>query len=618
MYPHVARVAQGWDSVTSALGRVFAVDEPLTTTTVVVKTVTAGQTQTRATTTARTLITADATTRTTTVRAANASRPPRPQEANAFETSTLPTAFIPKETERVSDTTLALAPSTTRAVSTAPATTEDAFADQVTTASGTRGSATTQAQVDTQRDNNNVMTAGIVIGVLAGVLCVFVLAWFFFNRRRKQIENRRMAVEDEKINGPINPFADSAAIRTPTNAPRLSLRPVTQFLPTFPDRRVSRGANMMLSAEPKGQNSPLHKPAGASAWERPTVNSTSNDAWGRPGTAMSATPSNPFGDNQRIMEEPEREAARPVSPPTPPQKNVGLAATPRYSPEPVSPVDGSRQEFPTGAAVAAGAVAGVAATGAAAGLVRKASIRKDLPRPLDLTMPMPPAMSGAPAPPSPAGTEFSMHSVAPGQPIGPSSSAAAIAAAGGPPQSTVHRVTLDFKPTLDDEMGLTAGQLIRLLHEYDDGWALCIRLDRSQQGVVPRTCLSTRPVKPRPPPGGPRGPPVNPSRPGYPPHPNMGPRNGPPPSGPHGRPQSPYGRPGSAQSSHGRPMSPYDHRPNSPGGRMSPGLGQRSQSPGPRYQQQGRPQSPSGMSNRRMSPSGPSNMSRGPVPGQAY
>lgn len=28
--------------------------------------------------------------------------------------------------------------------------------------------------------------------------------------------------------------------------------------------------------------------------------------------------------------------------------------------------------------------------------------------------------------------------------------------------------------------------------------ALCIRLDRSQQGVAPRTCLSTRPVKPRP------------------------------------------------------------------------------------------------------------------------
>jgi hypothetical protein len=33
--------------------------------------------------------------------------------------------------------------------------------------------------------------------------------------------------------------------------------------------------------------------------------------------------------------------------------------------------------------------------------------------------------------------------------------------------------------------------------------ALCVRLDQSQQGVAPRTCLSTRPVKPRP--AGPAG-----------------------------------------------------------------------------------------------------------------
>ena len=39
--------------------------------------------------------------------------------------------------------------------------------------------------------------------------------------------------------------------------------------------------------------------------------------------------------------------------------------------------------------------------------------------------------------------------------------------------------------------------------------ALCIRLDRSQQGVAPRTCLSTRPVKPRSKPQ-PRGPATGP------------------------------------------------------------------------------------------------------------
>lgn len=42
--------------------------------------------------------------------------------------------------------------------------------------------------------------------------------------------------------------------------------------------------------------------------------------------------------------------------------------------------------------------------------------------------------------------------------------------------------------------------------------ALCIRLDRSQQGVAPRTCLSARPVKPRPA-GNNRGPPLRASPP---------------------------------------------------------------------------------------------------------
>ena len=67
----------------------------------------------------------------------------------------------------------------------------------------------------------------------------------------------------------------------------------------------------------------------------------------------------------------------------------------------------------------------------------------------------------------------------------------------------VHRVQLDFAPSMDDELELRQGQLVRMLHEYDDGWCLCVRLDRSQQGVTPRSCISKMPVKPRPgpPPG---------------------------------------------------------------------------------------------------------------------
>lgn len=65
--------------------------------------------------------------------------------------------------------------------------------------------------------------------------------------------------------------------------------------------------------------------------------------------------------------------------------------------------------------------------------------------------------------PSPAGTESSINSVTP-------DTGAAVA----PGSSNVHRVQLDFRPSMEDELELRAGQLVRLLHEYDDGWVICL------------------------------------------------------------------------------------------------------------------------------------------------
>lgn len=91
--------------------------------------------------------------------------------------------------------------------------------------------------------------------------------------------------------------------------------------------------------------------------------------------------------------------------------------------------------------------------------------------------------------------------------------------------------------------------------------ALCIRLDRSQQGVAPRTCLSSRPVKPRPA-GNNRGPPPR----GPPPYGMVGPGQN--------RPFSPAGNTG------GRGLSsPYDREQ---GPMFHPARqGARSMSPGP-------------------------------------
>ena len=46
--------------------------------------------------------------------------------------------------------------------------------------------------------------------------------------------------------------------------------------------------------------------------------------------------------------------------------------------------------------------------------------------------------------------------------------AAAVPVNRGP--NNVHRVQLEFKPSMDDELELKSGQLVRMLHEYDDGW----------------------------------------------------------------------------------------------------------------------------------------------------
>lgn len=475
--------------------------------------------------------------------------------------------------------------------------------------------------------------AGIAIGVLAGLLIVGLAVFFLFGRRRKQMEKERAAAEAEKSRPPFGGAAVAVAAahtrqasvhsahttRTTATAPRLSLRPVTQFLPEFGERRSSKGAAMALAIGPAPSNSPANREIGQSPWERPM-------------TSQSNSQENPFGDHAEHYDGAQRSATmeQPHNPfDDVPEHAVGMAQT----------TDAPRQA-PNGMAAAAAAAAAAGGAAAGAALTRKQSVRKDVPQPLDLTraneapLPLPSLASQ----PSPTGTEFSFTSVAPGQSPGPSQSANAIAAAGGPPHSTVHRVQLDFKPSLEDEMELRAGQLVRLLHEYDDGWALCIRLDRSQQGVVPRTCLSTRPVKPRPaggPPGARNGPPINPNRgPGGPPRGQrpMTPQSGRPQSPAMMRPQSPAmaGRPQSPAMRH--PPSPAMRVPQSPGGRpASPGgrpmspAGARGQSPGPRQ----RGNSESGQSTRRMSPPGPSPLQqqqqqpprpigRKPVPGQAY
>jgi hypothetical protein len=227
---------------------------------------------------------------------------------------------------------------------------------------------------------------------------------FCFKKRREAAKDR---LDDEK-----HEFAAinrAASTRTTATAPRVSLRPVTQFMPTFGEKRQSRGNALMTTAGPIAE-----KP---SAWERPNLTPRSNR-------------DNPFGNHAETID-----------------------ATNAKGPDVVQDMG------PSGEIITGGVVAG-----AAAGLARGASKRGNGPKPMDFTKNGP--FMG---PPSPAGTEFSSSSESAATPT-QTGTGAAIAAAGGPVNTAVHRVQLDFKPSMEDELELRAGQLIRLLHEYDDGW----------------------------------------------------------------------------------------------------------------------------------------------------
>ncbi|TVY38224.1 hypothetical protein LSUB1_G004232 [Lachnellula subtilissima] len=467
----------------------------------------------------------------------------------------------------------------------------------VSSVSGTAAAASASSSSTSASTSGGMSTggkAGLAIGLLLLFAAVLSIVLFCFKKRKDQ---QKQKLADNEKN---DPFADGIGrqasvqtTRTNPNAPRLSLRPVTQFLPNLtPQRRQSRG-NVLQTVE---QVAPVSEKAYNERTMTPQADNVANP-FGTHAETIDTT--NPFGNHAETID-----AANASGP-----ADVRVMSP---TGEIVAATTGAPSTPPSSTAIPVGIA-----------LARGASKRENGRKEMDFTKSGP--FRG---PPSPAGTEFSINSDTTSTPA-QTETGAAIAAAGGPPNSAVHRVQLDFKPSMEDELELRAGQLIRLLHEYDDGWALCIRLDRAQQGVVPRTCLSTRPVKPRPQQKGPptaRGPPPPPGmrlpQQGRPMSPAM--NNGPPRSqSPSGRPMSPAmnNGPPRSQSPSGRPMTPNGSHPRGP-----PNNQQGRQRSGSASQVQARRNSPPGPS--RMNPNAPpsdgsqsseprSPPARKPVPGQA-
>ena len=82
------------------------------------------------------------------------------------------------------------------------------------------------------------------------------------------------------------------------------------------------------------------------------------------------------------------------------------------------------------------------------------------------------SLNGPPSPVSTVGTPATAAAAAAtgGALAGMAAAAASKRNSPPPPVDNVYRVQLDFKPSMEDELEIRAGQLVRMLHGYDDGW----------------------------------------------------------------------------------------------------------------------------------------------------
>lgn len=344
----------------------------------------------------------------------------------ASTTATSVATVTPHSSEASPMTTLATATSALAASSMAITSSSDSPA----VVGGTPLSATRSATADAAQQSSG-MTGGAKAGLAIGIIAIIALAagLIFFCWRRQKTAKAHEELMDEKHGS----FADAGArrveaggkrdstmtervpasirsTRTASTAPRLSLRPVTQFLPNLTEQPRANGNTLDVSAAGVSE-----KPR--SAWEREPARAAQN----------------PFADGDATML--SEKQARPDSPPS----------------NPFDEPEGKKSSDSQGSA--GGISAATTAVGAAAAAA--AAQKKHSPKS---------SWEGS-EPPTPKSTKFGTAAAVP--------VAAAGAARDVPPPrgpNNVHRVQLDFKPSMDDELELRSGQLVRMLHEYDDGW----------------------------------------------------------------------------------------------------------------------------------------------------
>jgi hypothetical protein len=266
--------------------------------------------------------------------------------------------------------------------------------------------------------------AGLAFGIilLLGLVGAFVL---FMYKKRKDQNDDHQRLDDEKtfFGGGRNPDAlpahaapanggvatfDSEMQSIPPRdpAPQLSLRAVSQFEPAMASQYAPR-----VSALPPHAEAAAIAAATTAAVASATAAAASARTQQPATTAQTANnPENPFGNHaEQLGLSPPQEVPLPESP-VGGAKAVEAADFPLPDTTPGTP-------RPAAGAAAAGAAAIAAATAAAAS----------------------------------------------NKPQGSSTPT-------GGASENVHRVQLDFKPSMEDELEIKSGETVRLVHEYDDGW----------------------------------------------------------------------------------------------------------------------------------------------------
>lgn len=391
------------------------------------------------------------------------SKPAAPKSsASSEESSLLSSIKVSKNTSGTAEATAAIDSNDNEVLSTKAAGTPLSQSSSTSTSAATAGV--------TDGGMSGGAKAGVAIGVILGLGLIAGLVFFLIRKKKQSQENG----DNEKTNnfGPgfVGAGAAVAGIRSEkpmANAPRLDVRPTTAF---FMPNRTSQMAKS-LSGNGNLMTQQNNSPA-KSGWERP-MNQDSSKAV------------NPFGDN-----------AAAVSPTSP-----------------IDPVNARGPAQMNGAGIAIAAGAAGAAVGAAAanrsnspangqngavGAVIKGPVRSTSrgganPRsPIQGLGPFSDAArtdGGAQGTPQfvqsgntpmplsgvieEGGTLSPKSAGFPGSPQGPvivgAATGAAIGAANGN-ELPLYRVHLDFSPSMPDELRVRAGEIVRLLKEFDDGW----------------------------------------------------------------------------------------------------------------------------------------------------